>query len=101
MPDATFQGDCDVDKAFKDQQIVFDTTFCGDVSFQGIFFGLNTHSVLDGSKLTVSSHSGPVVFGRVIRFVGRRRTLVRSMWRVSRRLLGMREYRTFYYFLGQ
>ncbi|KAL2060982.1 hypothetical protein VTL71DRAFT_9034 [Oculimacula yallundae] len=30
LPDANFQGNCDVDGLFKDHQIVFDTTFCGD-----------------------------------------------------------------------
>lgn len=29
-PSAKFQGDCDMSKSFVDQQIVFDTTFCGD-----------------------------------------------------------------------
>lgn len=29
-PAAKFQGDCDMSKSFRDQQIVFDTTFCGD-----------------------------------------------------------------------
>ncbi|KAF2118155.1 concanavalin A-like lectin/glucanase domain-containing protein [Lophiotrema nucula] len=29
-PDAKFQGDCDIASTFKQQQIVFDTTFCGD-----------------------------------------------------------------------
>ncbi|KAI9720052.1 MAG: hypothetical protein M1812_003179 [Candelaria pacifica] len=29
-PVAQFQGDCAIDTYFKDQQIIFDTTFCGD-----------------------------------------------------------------------
>lgn len=29
-PLSMFQGGCDIDSAFKNQQIVFDTTFCGD-----------------------------------------------------------------------
>ncbi|KAI9834800.1 MAG: hypothetical protein M1819_002886 [Sarea resinae] len=29
-PVAQFQGDCTIDSSFKDLQIVFDTTFCGD-----------------------------------------------------------------------
>ncbi|KAK2630549.1 hypothetical protein QTJ16_001369 [Diplocarpon rosae] len=30
LPDANFQGNCDIDANFKNHQIVFDTTFCGD-----------------------------------------------------------------------
>ncbi|KAF2259698.1 hypothetical protein CC78DRAFT_502797 [Lojkania enalia] len=30
MPAAKFQGACDISSAFSQQQIVFDTTFCGD-----------------------------------------------------------------------
>lgn len=30
IPAAKFSGGCDIEKTFKDQQIVFDTTFCGD-----------------------------------------------------------------------
>ncbi|KAK0101998.1 hypothetical protein ONS96_005966 [Cadophora gregata f. sp. sojae] len=30
LPDANFQGNCDIDANFKDHQIIFDTTFCGD-----------------------------------------------------------------------
>ncbi|PBP27112.1 leucine carboxyl methyltransferase [Diplocarpon rosae] len=30
LPDANFQGSCDIDANFKNHQIVFDTTFCGD-----------------------------------------------------------------------
>ncbi|KAI9792354.1 MAG: hypothetical protein M1835_007927 [Candelina submexicana] len=30
QPVAKFQGGCDIDKFFKNQQIIFDTTFCGD-----------------------------------------------------------------------
>ena len=29
-PSANFQGACDIDEKFKDMQIIFDTTFCGD-----------------------------------------------------------------------
>ncbi|CZS97317.1 uncharacterized protein RAG0_06459 [Rhynchosporium agropyri] len=29
-PDANFQGSCDIDREFRDHQIIFDTTFCGD-----------------------------------------------------------------------
>jgi len=29
-PSAKFEGECDMSKSFVDQQIVFDTTFCGD-----------------------------------------------------------------------
>lgn len=29
-PQANFQGDCDIDANFKEHQIIFDTTFCGD-----------------------------------------------------------------------
>ena len=29
-PVARFQGDCDMEKSFRDLRIVFDTTFCGD-----------------------------------------------------------------------
>ncbi|EKD19659.1 uncharacterized protein L3040_001996 [Drepanopeziza brunnea f. sp. 'multigermtubi'] len=29
-PDADFQGNCDIDANFRNHQIVFDTTFCGD-----------------------------------------------------------------------
>jgi hypothetical protein len=30
LPQANFQGSCDIDSHFHDHQIVFDTTFCGD-----------------------------------------------------------------------
>ncbi|KAI6713263.1 hypothetical protein JHW43_004243 [Diplocarpon mali] len=30
LPDANFQGSCDIDANFKSHQIIFDTTFCGD-----------------------------------------------------------------------
>ncbi|KAF2735887.1 hypothetical protein EJ04DRAFT_183077 [Polyplosphaeria fusca] len=30
MPNANFEGDCDVAKRFIDHQFIFDTTFCGD-----------------------------------------------------------------------
>ncbi|RDL31760.1 uncharacterized protein BP5553_09162 [Venustampulla echinocandica] len=30
MPQANFQGDCKIDRHFKDHSIIFDTTFCGD-----------------------------------------------------------------------
>ncbi|KAH9203179.1 hypothetical protein DL95DRAFT_165993 [Leptodontidium sp. 2 PMI_412] len=30
LPDANFQGNCDIDELFMEHQIVFDTTFCGD-----------------------------------------------------------------------
>ncbi|TVY42669.1 putative endo-1,3(4)-beta-glucanase [Lachnellula occidentalis] len=29
-PQANFQGSCDIDRHFKDHNLVFDTTFCGD-----------------------------------------------------------------------
>ena len=32
LPDGNFQGSCDIDENFANHQIVFDTTFCGDVS---------------------------------------------------------------------
>ncbi|RDW79535.1 hypothetical protein BP6252_04173 [Coleophoma cylindrospora] len=30
LPEANFQGNCDIDANFKEHQIIFDTTFCGD-----------------------------------------------------------------------
>lgn len=30
IPDAAFQGPCDIDEHFYDMQLIFDTTFCGD-----------------------------------------------------------------------
>lgn len=30
LPMASLAGDCDIDNHFQSQQIVFDTTFCGD-----------------------------------------------------------------------
>ncbi|RDW91925.1 hypothetical protein BP5796_01319 [Coleophoma crateriformis] len=30
LPEANFQGHCDIDANFKEHQIIFDTTFCGD-----------------------------------------------------------------------
>jgi hypothetical protein len=32
VPQANFQGNCDIDQHFAKHNIVFDTTFCGDVS---------------------------------------------------------------------
>jgi hypothetical protein len=38
-PRSLFAGDFSIDEHFKEQQIVFDTTFCGSVRF-GIFFSI-------------------------------------------------------------
>ncbi|KAL9099127.1 MAG: hypothetical protein Q9163_005328 [Psora crenata] len=41
QPVARFQGACDIDSHFKNQQIVFDTTFCGD--WAGSVWGTSAH----------------------------------------------------------